>query len=102
MAADEDPNKEATMRMRWTVIAGLAVVLAMPAQAQQGTSLAAAAAAMGATTLNSIQYTGSGSNFFFGQAYEPRQRRPRFVPREYTAAIDYRVPGMRLILVRSQ
>jgi glyoxylase-like metal-dependent hydrolase (beta-lactamase superfamily II) len=93
------------MRMHWTVIAGiagLAIAFAMPAHAQQKTGLAAAADAMGATTLNSIQYTGSGSNFFFGQAYEPGQRWPRFVQREYTAAIDYRAPGMRLILVRSQ
>jgi glyoxylase-like metal-dependent hydrolase (beta-lactamase superfamily II) len=90
------------MRMRWTVIAGLAVVLTMPAQAQQGTSLAAAAAAMGATSLNSIEYTGSGSNFFFGQAFEPGQRWPRFVQREYTASINYLTPGMRLVLVRSQ
>jgi hypothetical protein len=39
---------------------------------------------MGATTLVSIQCTGSGSNFFFGQAYEPGQHWPRFVQREYT------------------
>jgi glyoxylase-like metal-dependent hydrolase (beta-lactamase superfamily II) len=57
---------------------------------------------MGATSLNSIEYTGSGSNFFFGQAFEPGQRWPRFVQREYTASINYLTPGMRLVLVRSQ
>jgi glyoxylase-like metal-dependent hydrolase (beta-lactamase superfamily II) len=88
--------------MHWTVIAGLAVALATPAQAQQKTGLAAAADAMGATTLASIQYTGSGSNFFFGQAYEPGQRWPRFVQREYTASVNYLTPGMRLVTVRSQ
>src|SRR5215471_8085002 len=93
------------MRVHWTVIAGiagLAIAFAKPAQAQQKTGLAAAADAMGATTLNSIQYTGSGSNFFFGQAYEPGQRWPRFVQREYTVALNYQTPGMRLTLVRSQ
>jgi glyoxylase-like metal-dependent hydrolase (beta-lactamase superfamily II) len=90
------------MRMHWTVIAGLAVGLAMPAQAQQKTGLAAAADAMGATTLASIQFTGSGSVFSFGQAYEPGERWPRFVQRVYTAAINYQTPGMRLIQGRSQ
>src|ERR1700730_12173512 len=90
------------MRMHWTMIAGLAVVMLMPSQAQQRTGLAAAADAMGATTLASIQYTGGGSVFSFGQAYEPGERWPRFVQRVYSAAINYQTPGMRLIQVRSQ
>jgi glyoxylase-like metal-dependent hydrolase (beta-lactamase superfamily II) len=90
------------MRMHWIVIAGLAVVYAMPVRAQQTTSLSAAADAMGATRLASIQYTGSGSVFSFGQAYEPGERWPRFIQRVYTAAINYRTPGMRLTQVRSQ
>jgi len=90
------------MRTHWTVIAGLAVALATPAQAQQKTGLAVAADAMGAATLSSIEYTGSGSVFSFGQAFEPGQRWPRFVQRVYTAAINYQAPGMRLVQVRSQ
>ena len=90
------------MRMHWTVIAGLAVALATPAKAQQKTGLAAAADAMGARTLASIQFTGSGSVFSFGQAFEPGQRWPRFLQRVYTASIDYLAPGMRLVQVRSQ
>jgi glyoxylase-like metal-dependent hydrolase (beta-lactamase superfamily II) len=90
------------MRMHWTVIAGLAVLLAAPAHAQQGTGLASAAYAMGATSLNSIEYTGSGLVFSFGHAYEPGGRWPRFVQRRYTAAINYQTPGMRLTQVRSQ
>jgi glyoxylase-like metal-dependent hydrolase (beta-lactamase superfamily II) len=90
------------MRMHWTVMAGLAVALAMPAHAQQKTGLAAAADAMGAATLSSIEYTGSGSVFSFGQAFEPGQRWPRFVQRVYTASINYATPGMRLVQVRSQ
>jgi len=90
------------MRMYWTLIAGLAVMLATtPSDAQTG-RLAAAAQAMGALSLNSIQYTGSGSVFGFGQAYEPGERWPRFVQRTYSAAVDYQTPGMRLIQVRSQ
>ena len=77
------------MRMYWTLIAGLAVALATtPSDAQTG-RLAAAAQAMGALSLNSIQYTGSGSVFGFGQAYEPGERWPRFVQRTYSAAINF-------------
>ena len=89
------------MRMHWIVIAGLAVVYALPTRAQ-GPSLSAAADAMGATRLTSIQYTGSGSVFSFGQAYEPGERWPLFIQRVYTAAINYQTPGMRLTQVRSQ
>src|SRR6059058_5086154 len=88
------------MRLHWTAIAGLAV-LATPAYAQQD-RLAAAAAAMGATNLNSIQYTGSGNVFSFGQAFEPGERWPRFIQRVYTASINYQTPAMRLVQVRSQ
>src|SRR5215467_3185735 len=90
------------MRMYWTLIAGLAVVLPAPGHAQQQTGLATVAEAMGAASLNSIEFTGSGFVFSFGQAYEPGERWPRFIQRSYSAAINYQTPGMRLIQVRSQ
>src|SRR5258707_14205724 len=90
------------MRMYWTLVAGLAVVLSAPSHAQQRTGLAAAADAMGAATLNSIQYTGSGNVFSFGQAFEPGERWPRFVQRVYGAEINYQTPAMRLVQVRPQ
>ncbi len=90
------------MRVHWMLIAGLAVVLSTPSQAQQKTGLAAPADAMGATSLNSIEFTGSGDVFSFGQAFEPGGRWPRFIQRTYSAAIDYRTPAMRLVQVRSQ
>jgi len=89
------------MRMHWALIAGLTAALASQSQAQQS-RLMAAAEVMGASSLNSIQYTGSGSVFGFGQAYEPGERWPRFVQRTYSAAINYQIPGMRLVQVRSQ
>src|SRR6266700_3979836 len=89
------------MKIHWTIIAGLAVAMSTPGQAQTD-RLAAAAAAMGATSLNSIQYTGSGSVFSFGQGFEPGERWPRFVQRTYNAAINYQTPAMRLLQVRSQ
>src|SRR6267154_2494591 len=89
------------MRIHWTVIAGLAAMLATPSQAQQS-RLEQAAAAMGAANLNSIQYVGSGNVYSFGQGFEPGERFPRFIQRTYNASINYQTPAMRLIQVRSQ
>jgi glyoxylase-like metal-dependent hydrolase (beta-lactamase superfamily II) len=90
--------------MHRTIMAGLALVLAMASHshAQEGGRLAAAANAMGSTSLNSIEYSASGQVFGFGQAYEPGERWPRFVQRSYTAAVNYQTPGMRLTQVRAQ
>jgi glyoxylase-like metal-dependent hydrolase (beta-lactamase superfamily II) len=90
------------MRMHGTVIAGLALMLSMPSHAQQSATLQAAAEAMGANRVNTIEYAGSGEVFSFGQAYEPGERWPRFIQRVYTMAINYQTPAMRLIQVRSQ
>ena len=45
--------------------------------------------AMGAANVNSIQFSGSGTNYAFGQAYTPGGPWPRFEVKTYTAAIDY-------------
>lgn len=90
------------MRMYWMLIGGIAVVLSTPGFAQQRSGLAAAAEAIGATSLNSIEFTGSGSVFSFGQAFEPGERWPRFIQRSYSAAINYQTPAMRIVQVRSQ
>jgi len=89
------------MRINWTVIAGVGIVLATPSHGQQN-RLEQAATAMGAASLNSIQYRGSGNVYSFGQGYEPGERFPRFIQRTYDAAINYQTPAMRLVQVRSQ
>jgi glyoxylase-like metal-dependent hydrolase (beta-lactamase superfamily II) len=89
------------MRIHWTAIAGLAVMLSTAGHAQTN-RLTAAAEAMGATKINSIQFTGSGNVFNFGQAFEPGERWPRFIQRSYDASINYQTAAMRLIQVRSQ
>jgi glyoxylase-like metal-dependent hydrolase (beta-lactamase superfamily II) len=68
----------------------------------RATGVAAVAEAMGATELNSIQYSGTGSTFAFGQAPSPGARWPRFEARAYNVAVDYRAPAMRLEIVRAQ
>src|SRR5262249_61033882 len=63
---------------------------------------ATAAEGVGAASLNSIEFTGRGFVFSFGQAYEPGERWPRFIQRPYSAAINYQTSAMRLVQVRSQ
>ena len=66
------------MRALHTLAIGIIVTVAISGCTRQPTGVAAAAQAMGATNLNSIQYSGSGSTFAFGQAASPGERWPRF------------------------
>src|SRR5437867_10257671 len=52
-------------------------------------SVAAAAAALGAGDLRSIQFTGWGSDYIFGQAYDGSLPWPRFNVPSITIGIDY-------------
>ena len=59
-----------------------------------------AADAIGATTLTSIQYTGTGSAFPLGQAASPGGPWPRFELAKYVARVDYAGLAMREETVR--
>src|SRR5438067_13911526 len=83
-------------------IVAIAVMISISACTQQRNGIEAAADAMGATSLNSIEYSGSGELFGFGQAYIPGERWPRFIQRSYNVAVNYQTPAMRLNTVRSQ
>ena len=85
-----------------TVVALAAFALSSSACAPQKSGLEAVADAMGATTLNSIEYSGSGLLFGFGQAYLPGEPWPRFFQRSYAVSVNYQTPAMRLETVRSQ
>jgi glyoxylase-like metal-dependent hydrolase (beta-lactamase superfamily II) len=89
------------MRMMSTALASVLMML-MLTGCSQPTGVAAAAQAMGATTLNSIEYSGSGSTFAFGQAPSPGARWPRFDAKTYAVAANYQAPAMRLDIVRAQ
>src|SRR6266850_7826972 len=88
------------MRTVCGIIIGM-VSIALAGCAQR-TAITDAANAMGATNLNSIQYSGSGTVFGFGQAFVPGERWPRFVQRSYKAEVNYQTPAMRLEAVRAQ
>jgi glyoxylase-like metal-dependent hydrolase (beta-lactamase superfamily II) len=89
------------MRTISTFIAGVAL-LVVASGCSRPTGAAAAADAMGANELNSIQYSGTGTHYAFGQAYEPGERWPRFEVKTYTVAVDYQTPAMRLEMLRAQ
>lgn len=58
-------------------------------------SLQAAATALGATNLRSIQYSGWGFDYVFGQGYDGNSPWPRFNVPGFTMTIDYVTPAMR-------
>ena len=74
------------------VLAGLWTAGASAQSAK--TTLDAAAAALGAASLNSIQYSGWGSDYIFGQAYDGNSPWPRFNVPGFT--IDDRLHDARL------
>jgi glyoxylase-like metal-dependent hydrolase (beta-lactamase superfamily II) len=89
------------MRTMTALVMGLALTVAISGCSKK-TGVAAAADAMGATNLNSIQFSGSGTNYAFGQAYTPGGPWPRFEVKNYVAAVDYQAPAMRLDMLRAQ
>jgi glyoxylase-like metal-dependent hydrolase (beta-lactamase superfamily II) len=69
-------------------------------KAQDATAtLAAASKALGDVT--TLQYSGSGSNNAFGQAFKPGDPWPAFKVTSYTASVDYKAPAMRVVLERT-
>ena len=88
------------MRMLHAAFLGLTVLLA--ACEQQKTGLAAASDAMGATNLTSIEYSGSGLNFGFGQAYQPGDPWPKFQQVAYKVSANYQTPAWQLDATRAQ
>lgn len=60
----------------------------------------AALAAMGTASLQSIQYSGTGSFYATGQAYGPGGPWPRYTIKKYTMLVNYNAPAMRQELVR--
>src|SRR5438876_7574898 len=75
-------------------VAGLWAVVAARAQ-EAKTTLDAAATALGATSLKSIEFSGRGSDYMFGQAYDGNHAWPRFNVPSYTMTINYTTPAMR-------
>ncbi|PYN22165.1 MAG: MBL fold metallo-hydrolase [Candidatus Rokuibacteriota bacterium] len=84
------------------LMAVLVLLSPVTGYAQDGrAALEAVAKAMGAGGVKSIQYSGSGVNFFVGQSYSPDMPWPRFVVKSYTRAVSYETASIRDELVRT-
>src|SRR5437773_11934536 len=59
-----------------------------------------AARIMGTANLKSLEYSGTGAMYSFGQAATPYERGPRFNYTSYTRLINYETPAMREESVR--
>src|SRR5688500_15455805 len=65
-------------------------------------ALDAAGAALGASTLTSIQVSGHGSDYVVGQMYDGHSPWSRFDMPSFTMTIDYATPAMRTERTRAQ
>ena len=88
--------------MRRYIALAFAGVLAFTStpSAQQGGALQSAAAALGAATIKTLRFTGSGANFSIGQNFSPSEPWPRVTVKNYTALINYDTGSMRVELLR--
>ena len=90
------------MRMFLSRLAAMLVLVSPLVATAQDASLDTVAKAMGAASVKSIQYSGSGVNFQVGQNYSPDLPWPRFIVKSYTRAASYDTPALRDDLVRLQ
>jgi len=90
------------MRRLTALVVGSAIALAFAGCSQPAGTLQAAADALGAANVKSIEYSGSGTWFQFGQAASPTLPWPRFDVSSFTAAINYDTPSARVEMTRKQ
>ena len=79
-----------------TAVLATGTTFAVPAALAQDakTVLGNASKAMGADNLKTIQYSGTATEFAFGQAVNPSSPWPGFADKSYTRTINYETPGM--------
>jgi glyoxylase-like metal-dependent hydrolase (beta-lactamase superfamily II) len=71
------------------------IIATVAVRGQAPAAIAAAAAALGADTVRSIQFSGWGSDYIFGQGYDATSPWPRFNLPNITVNIDYTTPALR-------
>jgi glyoxylase-like metal-dependent hydrolase (beta-lactamase superfamily II) len=88
------------MRKKLTLALVMLALTPWAGQAQDAKAvLDGAVKAMG--DVNSLQFSGSGAYFAFGQAYTPGAEWPRFGVKSYSRTVDYKTPAMRDEYVRA-
>jgi len=89
------------MRMKWIIaLVALALLPRLGNGQESKAVLDGVVKAMG--DVKSLQYTGNGAYFFFGQSVAPGTPWPRFNLKTYTRSINYDTPAMRDDFVRTQ
>jgi hypothetical protein len=90
------PRTEAIMKRSLVIAIAVALLLPVSIGGQDAkVTLDAASVALGATTLRSIEFSGRGFDFMFGQSYDGGSPWPRFGVPRYSVAIDYETPAIR-------
>jgi glyoxylase-like metal-dependent hydrolase (beta-lactamase superfamily II) len=82
--------------------AGVAVAIVSAACSKPAGTLEAAEETLGAANVKSIEYSGTGKWFQFGQAPNPTLPWPPFDVSSYKAVINYDTPSARVEMVRKQ
>src|SRR5712692_10031626 len=100
MACGLHHSKRFSMRSSIVVALACALALASVPSAQPGDALKAAADALNAAKIKTLQFTGSGANFSVGQNFTPSEPWPRVTVKSYTASINYDTGSMRQELLR--
>ncbi len=90
------------MRRLGFLLVGLAVATTLTACGPQAGTLQAAAQTLGAADMKSIEYSGTGRWFQFGQAPSPTLPWPQHDVSAYTAAINFDTSSARVEMTRKQ
>ena len=91
------------LRFTGTALAIVFLSISGSALAQDARAvLGDASKAMGVETLNTVEYSATGFDFAFGQAYNPSSPWPKFINKSYTRVIDFRTPASKVDRVRAQ
>src|SRR5688572_24802128 len=90
------------LRVQAVLAFSLAAVMATAACSEPAGTLPAAAAALKAGEVKSIEYSGTGRWFQFGQAPNATLPWPQFDVTSYTATINYETPAARVQMTRKQ
>ena len=87
----------------WIALAvGLVTASTMIACGSKAGTLQGSADALGAADTRTIEYSGTGKWFQFGQAPNPTLPWPAFDVSAYTASINYEAPAARIQMTRKQ
>jgi len=90
------------MRISSIALCGLTAAFAFLPIGADAASLQEAAAALGAADAKSLEFSGAGHWYQFGQAPAPGGAWPQFELKSYSASVNFDVPAARVLLTRIQ